>query len=166
MHPGAFFQLHLFLHHEILKLNRSIVILDDFQYNTWTCMSIVLFQCSKHFSHSPIHSYTDGRGCHARCQLLFRSKLVFSILLKDTSTFLLRAFIFFKAALKSPVVHVHLCVYRKLMIFSLFNDHSVKRVLMTCILLLEKSLNLSPTFSEAFLLLSCHFMAIPHLVAF
>ena len=36
------------------------------------------------FTHSHIHSHADDRGCHARCQLLIRSNLGFSILLKDT----------------------------------------------------------------------------------
>ena len=37
-------------------------------------------------THSHTHSYTDGGGCHARCQLCIRSNLGFSILLKDAST--------------------------------------------------------------------------------
>ena len=61
----------------------------------WTCIYIALFQCTDHskcftvlatFSHSHTYSYTNGRGCHARCQLHIRSNLGFSILLKDTST--------------------------------------------------------------------------------
>ena len=32
------------------------------------------------------HSCTDGGGCHARCQLLIRTNLGFSVLLKDTLT--------------------------------------------------------------------------------
>ena len=37
---------------------------------------------------SPAHrkALTDGRGFHAKCQLLIRSNLGFSILLKDTLT--------------------------------------------------------------------------------
>ena len=39
------------------------------------------------FTHSHTHSYADGGGCHARCQLqATRGNLGFSILLKDTST--------------------------------------------------------------------------------
>ena len=38
------------------------------------------------FTHSHTHSYTDDGCCHARRQLLIRSNLGFSILLKDTST--------------------------------------------------------------------------------
>ena len=38
------------------------------------------------FTHSHTHSYTDGRGCHARCQMHMRRNLEFSILLKDTLT--------------------------------------------------------------------------------
>ena len=37
------------------------------------------------FTHSHTLSYSDGRGCHSRCQLLIMSNLGFSILLKDTS---------------------------------------------------------------------------------
>ena len=37
------------------------------------------------FSHVHTHSYTNGRGCHASCQLLIRSNLGFSIRLKDSS---------------------------------------------------------------------------------
>ena len=61
----------------------------------WTCIYTALFQSINHskrftilatFTHLHTHSYTDGRNCHARCQLHFRSNLGFSILLKDTST--------------------------------------------------------------------------------
>ena len=59
----------------------------------WSCIFIALFQSADRskrftihatFTHSQTHSYTDDRGCHARCQLLIRSNLGFSILLKDT----------------------------------------------------------------------------------
>ena len=59
----------------------------------WSCIFIALFQStdrSKHFTihatftYSHTHSYTDGGGCHARCQLHIRSNLGFSILLKDS----------------------------------------------------------------------------------
>ena len=61
----------------------------------WTCIYVALFQCTDHskrfttlatFTHSYPHSYTDGGGCHASCQLHIRSNLGFSILLKDTLT--------------------------------------------------------------------------------
>ena len=51
----------------------------------WTCISIALFlsaDCSKclttlvTFTHSHTHSYTDGRDCHARCQLHIRSSVL------------------------------------------------------------------------------------------
>ena len=47
---------------------------------------IVLYNtCHIHpFTHT--HSYTDGRGCHARCQPHIRSNLGFIILLKTTLT--------------------------------------------------------------------------------
>ena len=42
----------------------------------------------QHLSHSPIHthSYSEGRGCHERCQLLIGGNFRFSIFLKDTLT--------------------------------------------------------------------------------
>ena len=43
-------------------------------------------QSTVHMPHSHTHSYTDDRGYNARRQLLIRSNLWFSILLKDTST--------------------------------------------------------------------------------
>ena len=39
------------------------------------------------FTRSHTHLYTDGGGCHARLQLLIRSNLGFSILLKNTFTY-------------------------------------------------------------------------------
>ena len=53
----------------------------------WTCYCPVywplkaLFNTST-FTHSHTHSYTDGGGYYARCQLLIRSNFGFSILLK------------------------------------------------------------------------------------
>ena len=61
----------------------------------WSCIFIALFQSTDHsnpftilatFTHSRTHSYTDGGGYHTRHQLLIRSNLGFSILLKDTLT--------------------------------------------------------------------------------
>ena len=61
----------------------------------WSCIPIVLFLVSTdhskcfttlvRFTHSHKHSHTDGRGRHPRHQLLIRSNLEFSILLKDMS---------------------------------------------------------------------------------
>ena len=56
----------------------------------WSCISIALFPFTAHSKGftTPAtftHSYTDGGCCHARRQLLIRSNLGFSILLKDTS---------------------------------------------------------------------------------
>ena len=48
----------------------------------WSC--IFIQSTVDTFTHSHTHSYTDGEGCHARRQLLIRSNLGFSILLKDT----------------------------------------------------------------------------------
>ena len=57
---------------------------------TWTHISIALFQSTaqSRFIRLVIFAclHTVGRCCHARCQLLIRSNLGFSISLKDTST--------------------------------------------------------------------------------
>ena len=65
------------------------------KYFKQSCLLIAVFKCTQRsrcctilaiFTHSHTHSYTDGGGCRARRQLFIRSNL-FSILLKDTSTY-------------------------------------------------------------------------------
>lgn len=60
-------------------------------FQKWTCIHIVPYWSLKAlcttfvtFTHSNTHSYTEGRVCHARCQLHIRSDTALSILSPDT----------------------------------------------------------------------------------